>query len=286
MVVRAPDIAPFIKRQGSAVLVRVAGARGSTPRDADAFMLVGPSDELGTIGGGQLEYIAIDTARQMLRRGEARRETDIPLGPEIGQCCGGRVDLTFVYMEDGDIRALQRELEQAEAAMPHIHIFGGGHVGRALAHALAPLPFRTVLTDTRRKALEGLTAAVETKLAAMPEAVVRAAPAGSAFVVLTHDHALDFLIMREVLMRGDAAMIGSKSKRAQFRRWFLDEGGTAAQFGELICPIGAQALGNKTPEIIAALVAAEIIAKIGQHDCPDNRKDAKLSPVHGVADGR
>lgn len=289
MVVRSGDIAPFLLRQTAAILVRVAGVKGSTPRDADAFMLVGPDDTLGTVGGGQLEFIAVDTARQMLRQKHVSRRMDVPLGPEIGQCCGGRVELAFTVMTDAIVAALACELERLEADYRQVYIFGGGHVGQALARALAPLPLKTIVADTRRAALQGLPETVETRLVAMPEALVRAAPVRGAYVVLTHDHALDFLIMREVLLRGDAAyagMIGSRSKRAQFRRWFVGEGGTAGQLQALICPIGAQAPGDKTPEIIAALVTAEIIAKIGQHVCPSGKKGAKLASVYGVADDR
>ena len=77
------------------IRVRVTRARGSTPREAGATMIVAAETTQGTIGGGQLEYMAIDRARQMLARGEATASLDIPLGPEIGQCCGGRVELGF-----------------------------------------------------------------------------------------------------------------------------------------------------------------------------------------------
>ncbi|MFD2814636.1 XdhC family protein [Paracoccus aerius] len=75
------------------IRVRVIQALGSTPRDAGAEMFVGPASVDGTIGGGQLEYMAIDRARAMLASGESQAQMDIPLGPEIGQCCGGRVVL-------------------------------------------------------------------------------------------------------------------------------------------------------------------------------------------------
>ena len=69
---------------------------------------------------------------------------------------------------------------------------------------------------------------IETRLTPVPEEMVRDAPAGSAFVVLTHDHALDFLIVAEALKREDAAyvgMIGSKTKKATFRSWYLKTAG-------------------------------------------------------------
>ena len=124
----------------------------------------------------------------------------------------------------------------------------------------------TTHVETRADALEGMPDAVTTRLTPVPEEAVRAAPAGSAFVVLTHDHALDFLIVGEALKRPDAAyigMIGSKTKKATFRNWFLKTaGGTEEEFARLVSPIGGGALRDKRPAVIAALAAAEIMTAL------------------------
>ncbi len=149
------------------------------------------------------------------------------------------------------------------AERPHVYVFGAGHVGDALTMALSLAPLRVVLVDTREEELTACTVPrIETCLTAMPEAVVRAAPEGSSFVILTHDHALDFLIAAEALKRADAAyvgMIGSKTKRATFRNWLTREIGRADLFDRLVCPIGATALKDKRPPVIATLAAAEIM---------------------------
>ena len=149
------------------------------------------------------------------------------------------------------------------AERPHVYIFGAGHVGDALASALSLVPVRTVLVDTREQELSVSKAqGIETCLTAMPEAVVRDASAGSSFVILTHDHALDFLIAAEALRRDDTAyvgMIGSKTKRATFKNWLTREIGRPELFGRLICPIGGTAVRDKRPAVIAALAAAEIV---------------------------
>lgn len=279
MVLRAPDIDAFLARHADVVLVRVVAVQGSTPRETDAFMLVSADAMCGTIGGGQLEFVAIDTARQMLRRDEKARQLDVPLGPEIGQCCGGRVYLSLDLVTDGIAADLKAATLAGDAARAKVFVFGAGHVGRALAIALAPLPFQTRLVDTRPDVFSDLPDTIETKVSALPEAEVRAAPVGSAFVVLTHDHALDFLIIREALLREDArfvGLIGSKSKRARFKSWFLQEGGEAGLLKRLTCPIGAAGLGDKRPEIIAALVCAEIIIKFGANTCAGDKEYAKL----------
>ncbi len=205
----------------------------------------------GTIGGGHMEYLAIDRARQMLDRGEAAATMDIPLGPEIGQCCGGRVRLT-----------LDRAPATVRDPGPAVLIFGAGHVGRALARALLPLPVSPVLIDERGAELAQADPAVPTRLTPLPEAEIRAAPQGAAFVIVTHDHALDFLLATEALKRSDApyvGMIGSKTKRATFAR-FARQNGVGTE--RLTCPIAATAPSDKRPEIIAAFTATEILRAV------------------------
>ncbi|WP_366663899.1 xanthine dehydrogenase accessory protein XdhC, partial [Mesorhizobium sp.] len=267
---------------------------------------------------GQLEFMAIDKARQMLfssfegamaakrpegvrsegtttapstapvtqpggsaatlpsRGREARIEVDetcatldVPLGPEIGQCCGGRVEVLIRLVDARIEQELIAKAEAEEAHLPHVYVFGGGHVGQALAASLALLPIHVEVVETRADALEGMPETVETRLTPMPEAVVREARAGSAFAILTHDHALDFLIVAEALKRDDAAyvgMIGSKTKKATFKNWFLkSDEGSEAQFNRLVSPIGGNAVKDKRPPVIAALAAAEIMTALVSH---------------------
>ena len=272
------SLTAFLDGDHHVALVEVARAKGSTPREEGARMLVSPTSIHGTIGGGQLEFMAIDKARQMLlhagsvaqaeatspRRG--RTLLDVPLGPEIGQCCGGRVELSIRIVDEELEAELIRNGKAEEARLPHVHLFGGGHVGHALASAFALLPVHVAVIETRAEALEGIPAGVATKLTSVPEEMVRSAPAGAAFVVLTHDHALDFLIVAEALKRKDAAyvgMIGSKTKKATFRSWYLKSaGGSEADFARLVSPIGGDAVKDKRPAVIAALAAAEIMAAL------------------------
>lgn len=230
------------------IRVRVISARGSTPREAGAEMIVTAHATQGTIGGGQLEYMAIDRARQMLARGEAEAQMDIPLGPEIGQCCGGRVVLS-----------LDREAATPQDH-PDVRIFGAGHVGRALSALLQHLPVNALLIDSRAEELARATG--PTLLTPLPEARIRAARPGTAVIILTHDHALDFLLAAEALARPDLAyigMIGSATKRAQFTRFARDRGLDPAP---LTCPIGAGLSRDKRPEIIATFTAAELMARL------------------------
>ncbi|WP_353644664.1 xanthine dehydrogenase accessory protein XdhC [Mesorhizobium sp. WSM2239] len=270
----AKRLRAFLDASPSVALVEVAEAKGSTPREKGARMLVSPTAIFGTIGGGQLEFMAIDKAREMLGARSspqggglgAALNLDIPLGPEIGQCCGGRVSVSIRLAGEAVRSMLLEEAEAEDASLPHIYVFGGGHVGHALAAAFALLPVHVVVVETRADALEGMPEGTETRRTPVPEEMVREAPAGSAFVVLTHDHALDFLIAAEALKRDDAAyvgMIGSKTKKATFRSWYLKTaGGSETDFARLVSPIGGDQVKDKRPAVIAALAAAEIMTAL------------------------
>jgi xanthine dehydrogenase accessory factor len=297
MAASAASLRAFLASRPSLALVQVEEAKGSTPRETGAWMIVAPDAILGTIGGGQLEFLAIARAREAVAlslssrapiqrdhlaqprpsatpppslegggKAAASLSLDIPLGPEIGQCCGGRVRLSIRLMDAALRDEIVARAEAEDARQPAVFLFGGGHVGHALAAALGLLPLRVTMVETRADALAGLPEAVEARLTPVPEEVVRTASPGSAYVVLTHDHALDFLIVAEALKREDAAyvgMIGSATKKETFRRWYLKEaGGNEADLGRLVTPLGGHNVRDKRPAVIAALAAAEIMAAL------------------------
>ena len=78
-----------------AVVVEVLAHKGSVPREAGTRMLVAADEVIGTIGGGHLELKAIADARALLGHGSAGQVQHIALGPSLGQCCGGALDLRF-----------------------------------------------------------------------------------------------------------------------------------------------------------------------------------------------
>lgn len=267
------DIRRFLEDGSPVAVVTLAEAKGSTPRDTDAWMLVTPGGIFATIGGGQLEFMAIDAARALLSGASDRDTLSIPLGPEIGQCCGGHVTLEIRRLGPAGKAEYIEKMDAELLARPAVHVFGAGHVGHALAEALSLLPLRPVLIDTRPEALDAAAETVEIVLTAMPEAIVREAEPGSAFVILTHEHSLDFLIAREALARGDAryvGMIGSATKRASFERWLEKENGGRNGLDDLVCPIGNTECGDKRPAVIASFVAAEIMDHLSGADRKPN----------------
>ena len=192
-------------------------------------MLVSPDAIFGTIGGGQLEFMAIDRAREMLGGAPARSEPStsrsVPKSANAA-AAGSRWRSRWSTRqargaaEDGQGRGRQAAACADLRRRPCRPCAGGGICAVAGAADRG--------RDARRMRWTALPRSVETRLTPVPEEMVRDAPAGSAFVVLTHDHALDFLIVAEALKRADAAyvgMIGSKTKKATFRSWYLKTAG-------------------------------------------------------------
>ncbi len=192
-----------------------------------------------------------------------KRVSSCRLGPAVGQCCGGHVDLWLRRAAEAERAELEMAEAAAEAALPTVLLFGAGHVGRSLAAALAPLPLRLRWIDGRADEFPAAPpAGIEVVVTDRPLAEIEQAPAGSAAFVLTHSHSLDFTLCSAVLERGDFAylgLIGSRTKRVRFERGFRELGISADRIAAMACPIGGSALRDKRPPVIAALAAAEVL---------------------------
>jgi len=250
------------ERGEPSVLVTIAAAAGSSPRETGCRMLVHGGGIAGTVGGGHLELKAIERARAMLASPDLPPidELTLSLGPSLGQCCGGRVTL---MLERLDGTALPR-LERMETPGEQVYLFGAGHVGRALVHVLGQLPYRIRWFDGRSDAFPAdLPGNVKIEISAEPRHDVASAPAGTYFLVMTHSHALDLDICDRVLARGDFAflgLIGSASKRATFLGRLRRRSHADAALARLTCPIGLSQVPGKQPAMIAVAVAGQLIA--------------------------
>ncbi|MFM9974689.1 MAG: xanthine dehydrogenase accessory protein XdhC [Beijerinckiaceae bacterium] len=253
-------------------LARISAAHGSTPREQGAMMAISLQETVGTIGGGRLEWDVIARARALLAASpgsptlEFCEVQEFVLGPALGQCCGGRMTIRIKRANQADVDLLERAARAAVCAQPTVLIYGAGHVGRALAKALAPLPLRIALIDSRADELAlAATEGVTMHHTQAPVAMAEQAAGGAAHVIMTHSHALDCLIAGAVLERDEfryLGIIGSRTKRNSFRRAFRDMGFPADRIARVVCPIGGSTVQDKRPEIIAALTAAEIITAL------------------------
>jgi xanthine dehydrogenase accessory factor len=265
-----PQLASLLARLASApaVLVQVAETQGSVPREAGTWMAVFADALVGTIGGGHLEFDAIIRARVLLEKGEttgAEPPLRVALGPSLGQCCGGVVQLRFERVEAGDAQALALRLGPQQ--LTPVALFGGGHVGHALAQVLAPLPFALTWIDSR----DGVfPASVPARVACEHSEPVQAAVPGlapqSRVLIMSFSHAEDLDVLAACLKRQREqadlpymGLIGSRTKWATFRHRLEARGFTSAELAHVTCPIGVPGITGKEPEVIAVAAAAQLL---------------------------
>lgn len=255
--------------------VQVASTCGSAPREAGAWMAVFADTVFGTIGGGHLEWQAIDYARRLLASASDRSEAAAPvsqnyaLGPSLGQCCGGAVVLSYACHGAGD-----QGLVQALLPMPSrcVALFGAGHVGHALVRILSGLPYRVVWVDSRDAVFpEDVAMGVQCEYSDPVQSAVHDLPAQSQVLIMSFSHAEDLEVVAQCLLRqrkqadlGFIGLIGSKTKWATFRHRLQDRGFSDAELAQVTCPIGIEGITGKEPEVIAVSVVAQLLQNL-QH---------------------
>ena len=234
-----------------AIQITVTRTAGSVPREAGTQMLVWADRTEGTIGGGTLEWEAIAEARRMLGEGRDSFHATYPLGPSLGQCCGGSVTLQYRAADALD-----------EPARSPLWIYGAGHVGRAIVNAMAPLPqFDITWVDTSADRFPDTQ--VTTFVAADPVLATKHAPDNADHLILTYSHEMDLALCHALLSRpfGSIGLIGSATKWARFRKRLATLGHAHEQISRIACPIGDPSLG-KHPAEIALGVGAAMIARV------------------------
>jgi xanthine dehydrogenase accessory factor len=260
----AQTAAAWLTDGAAGIDVEVLTHRGSVPREAGTHMLVSADRVAGTIGGGHLEWKAIEAARALLDTAELGSvDLDFPLGPALGQCCGGHVTLRLQRLTPRGLAAWQQP-----APRFFLQLHGAGHVGQAIARLLAALPCRVQWIDERDEAFppptdDDTAAHIERISVDTVEAEVSQAPPGACYLVMTHRHDLDLRIVEAVLRRGDArfcGLIGSRSKRERFRHRLAERGLQAPTLDGLTCPIGLPGITGKEPEVIAVAVVAQLLS--------------------------
>ncbi|MFN7122475.1 MAG: xanthine dehydrogenase accessory protein XdhC [Hydrogenophaga sp.] len=263
--------------RGPAVLITVEHTRGSVPREPGAWMAVfadATRGEVGTIGGGQLEWKATQQAREALGRralrpgdGLAEWRESITLGPSLGQCCGGALVLRFELVDASHAAELRDRLRPSHTPLA---LFGGGHVGRAIVQAVAPLPFAVSWIDSRDGVFPpDLPDQVTTEHSDPVHAAVRDVPTGACVLVMSFSHAEDLDVVATCLQRqrerNDLAfigLIGSRTKWATFSHRLAERGFTAAELARVTCPIGLPGIESKVPAVIAASVVAQLLLAV------------------------
>ena len=300
-------LAQYQQQGAQHVLATIVAVNGSAPRALQAKMIVTPDTICDTLGGGGLEHDVISTARQLLKgeidnqvatnskrsaedksekakliRRDAVYTKHYPLGAKLAQCCGGSVTVMF---------------ECFNVTPPlSILVFGAGHVASALMTLLVELPCQVDWVDSRPEMFERylskddkgkdnqrsyhLPAHVRVHIDEDPVDFVR--PFIEPFIhqsqqrfilVMTHDHSLDFDLVRAALDsyialdnetdQEQIAMpyigcISSATKAKRFQDRLLQRGYDEQLVNNITMPIGL-ALGGKEPMAVAVSIAAQIL---------------------------
>ena len=277
-------------------VVVIADAKGSTPRETGAVMIVYTGHSEGSIGGGELEYQAIETARSHRpAAGFERRLRSYPLGPSLGQCCGGHIKLMFEWYSQKILSELARQATQTDGFSLHdttsqarplitaqkpdtlpettialsltvkrrdVFIYGAGHVGRAVVELARHLNCQLYWVDIQEERFPQTTAPEIIKLPGRtPPTIAARAPAGAIHLVISHSHQLDYEIVCAVLRSGTFAkcgLIGSATKAARFRSRLRDSGFSPDIINQLICPVGLTEVEGKAPFQVGLSITAQL----------------------------
>jgi xanthine dehydrogenase accessory factor len=230
------------------VVCTIVDSSGSVPQRAGAKVALAEDGRtFGTIGGGAVEQLVLDAARELLRAGGTRL-LQSHLTHDLGMCCGGRITVFLETLEPLD----------------PLLIFGAGHVAKPLASLAQSLSFQVDVIDQRPDwANPDRFPGAHKIWVDEPRDVLdslRFEPRSSICIV-THDHRMDQEILEVCLRRPHRylGVIGSRRKSATFRERLLGRGFSEAEVRGFSCPMGVD-IGAQTPEEIAVSICGELIA--------------------------
>jgi len=231
-------------------LVTIVAATGSTPREIGSRMIVDMDGSIvGSVGGGALERLAIEHARQSLQTGRMTvMEFDLSdTGPnQTGMICGGKVSLMIEPFGVG----------------ARLHLFGAGHVSQAISRIVLDLGFDVTVYDARPEwANRERFPTTQIVVGPMEELVERLTPAADDFIaIMTWSHDEDYKVLTRLLPKPFAylGVIGSRRKAVEVREKLRRDGFPEELIGKITCPIGIS-LSTHTPAEIAVSFAAQLL---------------------------
>lgn len=230
------------------VIATIINTQGSTPRDGGSKMVVDAERSYDTIGGGQLEFLIVQQARELLAKNQTCQVLKpFPLAAEAAQCCGGHVTVM---------------LECFAASDWQIALFGAGHVSQALTAILGGLPCQVRIIDNRTALLPpSLPVNCCFEWHDNPVDAVKALPDNAWVIIFTHDHALDFELCSAFLSAPRwryLGLIGSQTKALRFRKRLADAGFDEQLVQQMHSPIGLPEVKGKLPMEVAVSIAAQL----------------------------
>ena len=263
-------VAAALESGFAAAMATVVARRGSTPSTPGQKLALTAGGCFGTVGGGAVEAAVLRELRASLARAEAgegavRAET-FRLGPELGMCCGGSVDVM---------------IEELPAACP-VGIVGAGHVAVETTRLLAALGFAVTLADARDAFASPERFPAARVLCGEPSALVSWVPRSGAVLVMTHDHQRDHDAIAWALREGYAFVgaVGSRAKAARTGARLEMRGFSEADRARVRIPVGLD-IGARSPAEIAVSIAAELVrwraARVASRDAQRRAGEGVLS---------
>ena len=250
----------------SRVLVTIIDVKGSAPREVGAHMTIfQDGSQTGTIGGGALEWQATRHAQSLLANnaGYLRQEKELILGPDLEQCCGGVVRLSFEFFTAAEKDQLSDTLPDALPDRQNLVLFGAGHVGKALVAALADHEFNVAWVDSRAEIFPALIPDnIQVRTAKAPLKALDEITDNTIVLIMSHCHKLDYAISSAALQNpyvSFVGLIGSMTKKARFVKRFAADGLTLDQISRLVCPVGITEIQSKKPAAIAVSILAQLL---------------------------
>lgn len=246
-----------LKKTGkSCMIITVIETTGNTPVKVGKKMIVGEKDySFGTVGGGALEYYAIDKCKELLIKQQSILEKYILKEGEVVQegkvlpmACGGTVSLFYEYI----------------GVKGYVYIFGAGHVGQALINTLRDLNFYITVIDDRLEVINTIDKADCIVHSSYSEYIEKQGLQDNSFVVVcTPSHKNDYNVINKVLELNlkpkYIGMLCSIVKLENFLQKTYEKFGEDIDLSNLYSPIGLD-IGGSSPEEIAISITAEILA--------------------------
>ena len=239
---------------------KILDVKGSSPNNIDDIILISQDTIFGTIGGGNLEYLVIDEAKKILDKKVKNKILSIPLGPGIGQCCGGYVQIELSLHKNSKDALKNESLKKN--IKPNLYIFGSGHIGQAIISKLENINFNTFIIDSREDYLNMTNIKdINYLLSKKPWEIVSKLDDNSYFIVLTHSHDFDLKILNAVLKKNNTfvGLIGSLTKKKRFYKRLINNGHNKSIVEKIECPIGVDIGNSKDPNEIAFSIITRIL---------------------------
>ncbi|MGM0496825.1 MAG: XdhC family protein [Bacteroidota bacterium] len=235
------------------VLITVVKKEGEGPALAGNKMLVyEDGSSIGTVGGGNLEYLAVKKAKEVMQSGENALEQfnlskDEGEGRKTGMACGGKATLFF----------------EALIQQKRVYIFGAGHIGKALFELLGKLDLNVTIVDDRQEMIDALTQEGEKVHSSfsryMDETNFSKDPY---FLLATYQHKHDSTVLNKIfklnIRTPYIGIVASTNTRAELIEDLKNEVGENPDLSNVYCPVGLDVGGTDNPWEIALSIAAEI----------------------------